>query len=67
MSRPRHAAEVPPPTRDDPIRREAYVRAMQTLAERPGLFDALTPDQRRALQEYTGPEILGRHRERRGR
>lgn len=59
MSPPRHSQDWPGHTRNDPIRREAYERAMTRLLGRQGVCETLTADQSREIQSYDGPEISG--------
>lgn len=43
----------------DPVRRAAYERAMQILAGRSGVSDALTNAQRDFIRNFEAPELLG--------
>lgn len=59
MSRPRHPADRHDGAYNDPVRYEAYDRALQSLRGRVGLCDSLTPEQIQQLQQCDAPEAVG--------
>lgn len=48
-------------TRTDPVRREAYERALRILGDRAGLCESLSEEQLEEIRRYAGPEISGSH------
>lgn len=59
MSRHRNMATRTAHANGDSVRREAYERAMQIVAGRPGVSSVLTNGQRDAVRNFDGPEIIG--------
>ena len=58
MSRRQHIADHTHTSYGDPVRREAYERAMETLRGRPGLRRNADVS---VIRDYRGPVVVGDH------